>query len=355
MDIESISNFTSIAIASFLGIHFLFSATRYNRAPTFLGLFLLFTAISVAASELEAMRPLAFLYEGIFALCSPFLFAPILLYYALAITNTLATKGRRFWWVFVPVLPDIVLNITLGPDAQVFQITILLSSLFSLFIYFLIIKELRFHNEKLLKQFSAIEDKKLRWLKFLVAVNIGFTALWLLDDSLVLALGENVVSISLAAISMIATLITILWIGFAGLRQVPIFDAHDEPEEEIEEESTEATPDLLLKFERIVNQITNEKLYLDHDLSLGRLAAKLEVRNKELSQIINQGFGENFYHFINHFRVEHYKTLVANDANRNLSIDGLATQVGFKSKSTFYAAFKKVEGMTPKQYELGGK
>jgi AraC-like DNA-binding protein len=40
-----------------------------------------------------------------------------------------------------------------------------------------------------------------------------------------------------------------------------------------------------------------------------------------------------------------------NDANySNLSLVGIATDVGFSSKSSFYATFKKHKGVTPTEY-----
>ena len=73
----------------------------------------------------------------------------------------------------------------------------------------------------------------------------------------------------------------------------------------------------------------------------------LNVRPRELSRLINQVDNNNFYHFINALRIQHFKALQADSANRHLSIVGLAREAGFKSKSTFYAAFKKLEGTTP--------
>lgn len=363
MPIEILSDFVSIVIASFLGIHFLFLGTRSNRANTFLGTFLVLTAISVLGSGTDLIpdlhrqiRP----FGRLMALCSSFLFAPILFYYSLAITNSLAAKGKKYLWVFIPAIVDIILHLIFYLQEDFALLSTLASSLFSLVIYYLTIREIKDHNRNILSEFSAIEDKRLSWLKMLVAVNIGFTILWLLDDSLFWVLGGNPVSDVLAAISLFATLITVLWIGFAGLRQNPIYapppylKGKEELEPKLEAEGATMV-DAELRLAEVSQLMEAERMYLDHDLSLTSLARKLGFKNKELSQIINQGFGENFYHYVNRFRVQHFKAMMQDEAFRNMSIDGLSSECGFKSKSTFYAAFKKVEGMTPKQYELRQK
>ena len=71
--------------------------------------------------------------------------------------------------------------------------------------------------------------------------------------------------------------------------------------------------------------------------------------------MINEHSKTNFYQFINGFRVSEFKMLMQSPKAQQLSILGLAEEAGFSSKSTFYTAFKAVEGVTPKQYELSLK
>ena len=78
---------------------------------------------------------------------------------------------------------------------------------------------------------------------------------------------------------------------------------------------------------------------------------KLEVKEKELSRLINECGDVNFYQFINKYRIEKFKELIQSPNAHHFTLLGLATEAGFSSKSTFYDAFKKMEGMTPKQFE----
>ena len=98
-----------------------------------------------------------------------------------------------------------------------------------------------------------------------------------------------------------------------------------------------------------------EKPYLNSDLTLRDLAALLDLPPNYMSQLLNEGFDKNFSEFVNTYRLETFKTMVASPANRHLTILGLAYEAGFSSKTVFNTFFKKMMGKTPKAYwERGG-
>ncbi|MEO0723125.1 MAG: helix-turn-helix domain-containing protein, partial [Bacteroidota bacterium] len=66
---------------------------------------------------------------------------------------------------------------------------------------------------------------------------------------------------------------------------------------------------------------------------------------------INLELGLKFYELTNHYRIEAAKQHLQATTDKSLSMEQLAYQLGYKSKSTFYNAFKKAEGMTPRQYQ----
>ena len=226
----------------------------------------------------------------------------------------------------------------------------LLSFPYSLFIFWLILKQLKHHNHNVLSLFSSIEDKELNWLKHLILVNIGFIIIWIIDDSLFLIIGENMASNFISDISLIATLITIVWIGFSGTKQPLIFETAPKTTVEIKPLPISTSDELT--FIQIKTKIEQEKLFTNIDLSLKELAISVKLRDKELSRIINQCYGNNFFHFINTYRITYFKELIKDPKNKSLSIVGVSMQAGFKSKSTFYTAFKKIEGKTPKEFEI---
>lgn len=96
-----------------------------------------------------------------------------------------------------------------------------------------------------------------------------------------------------------------------------------------------------------------ESPFLNPKLSLRSLAEQVDIHPNQLSWLLNKYLGKNFNEFINHKRIEHFKILVRDPANAHISIAGLAYESGFNSKTVFNTTFKKVTGMTPKQYQKG--
>ncbi len=93
-----------------------------------------------------------------------------------------------------------------------------------------------------------------------------------------------------------------------------------------------------------------EKPFTDTELTLPKLAERMGISAHHLSQIINERLNQNFFDFINAHRIEEAKRQLLDPKKKHLSILGIAEEVGFNSKSTFNAAFKKHAGMTPSEW-----
>jgi AraC-like DNA-binding protein len=93
-----------------------------------------------------------------------------------------------------------------------------------------------------------------------------------------------------------------------------------------------------------------EKMYLDNDLNLPTLAEKLGIGIHEASFLINETAGDNFYNYINKYRVEEAKRLLASSKMEQLNILGIAFASGFNSKTTFNTTFKRIVGISPSQF-----
>ncbi len=96
--------------------------------------------------------------------------------------------------------------------------------------------------------------------------------------------------------------------------------------------------------------MAEEKPYLQGNLTLRQLAELIDLHPNYLSELLNEQMGKNFSEYINHFRVETFKTLAQQPKNAHLSLLGLAYESGFNSKTAFNTFFKKEIGMTPKQF-----
>lgn len=101
-------------------------------------------------------------------------------------------------------------------------------------------------------------------------------------------------------------------------------------------------------LKKLEQSMTRDRLFRDSDLSLRRLCEHIDETPHAVSQVINESEHDNFFEMINRHRIEEAKReLLADPANSVLNV---AYDVGYNSKSTFNAAFRKITGMTPTQF-----
>jgi len=90
--------------------------------------------------------------------------------------------------------------------------------------------------------------------------------------------------------------------------------------------------------------------YKDQNLTVVKLAKEMGVPSKKLSTVINDTLHTNFNDLINRYRIAAFKEKILSPDSRKYSIAGLAQDIGFSSKASFYRAFKKETGQTPTDY-----
>lgn len=119
--------------------------------------------------------------------------------------------------------------------------------------------------------------------------------------------------------------------------------------EEIEQRKTLLPEKELEKLKNKMQFLmTDEKIYLEPNLTLNDLSRKLGVNSSILSYAINNGFGKNFNDFINEFRINEVKEKLKTSDDSLLNV---AFDCGFNSKATFNRAFKKFTGTSPKEFQ----
>lgn len=144
--------------------------------------------------------------------------------------------------------------------------------------------------------------------------------------------------------------VLVYYLGLVGYKNSdlvpPEFSIKPKPKQ-LKNLTDEVQSDILSKLKIAIDE---DKVHLNPKLSLQELASLISVNDTHLSNSINTYYGENFRAFINKKRVEEVKKCLANDNFNNLTFIGLAKECGFNSEASFYRIFKKVVGITPKQY-----
>jgi len=108
--------------------------------------------------------------------------------------------------------------------------------------------------------------------------------------------------------------------------------------------STEQSDRIAAKVNALMKQ---DKLYLDANLSLQKLANYLAISPNYISQTLNETLSINFFDFVNQWRIEDAKPKII--ANQDTILD-IALAVGFNARSSFYKAFKQNTGKTPSEF-----
>ncbi len=96
--------------------------------------------------------------------------------------------------------------------------------------------------------------------------------------------------------------------------------------------------------------ITKEKLYLQNDISINDIAKKLNSNRTYLSRAINKKLNMNFIAYINDLRIQEAVRGISTGKFKNLTIEGIASEVGFNNRVSFNSAFKKYTGVSPSYF-----
>ena len=239
---------------------------------------------------------------------------------------------------------------------------ILLANAFSMY-YLLRIKNLlKKHMVRVEAYYSSVENKLLDWLRMIIYVLL----IIIINDTLFIIIQQGlkpdmdflygaleIIYVVQSAINMLVT----YWIAFYGMRQYTISMESVDLDTFIEEvklpirsESNE-TKEFDEIYEQLVSFIYESKDFTNEELTIVDLANAMNMHYRKLSKIINQVAECNFNHFINRFRVEEAKRIMKDtDRMASQTLEVLGQEVGFKSPSSFYNAFKKFEGQTPAKY-----
>ncbi|MBB5644648.1 Crp/Fnr family transcriptional regulator [Pedobacter cryoconitis] len=101
----------------------------------------------------------------------------------------------------------------------------------------------------------------------------------------------------------------------------------------------------------IVTYMEQERPFLQKKLSINQLSLKLKITPHLLSYLLNVYFKQNFNHFVNTYRIQYVlNQFLIKNSIKQYSLDGLGSESGFSSRSSFFSEFKKYTGVTPLLY-----
>ena len=154
------------------------------------------------------------------------------------------------------------------------------------------------------------------------------------------------------------------WVAYRGIYQFKLAEekfeirekrAHSELKRETfpsmpkKEITPEENPNIYLS--RLNQLMKVQHLYRDPAVNRDQIAEKLGISSGYFSQVFNQNFKGNFSEYLNNWRVEDVKQMLADPEFNQYSLVAIGYEAGFKSKSNFYSVFKRATGLTPSAYK----
>jgi AraC-like DNA-binding protein len=205
------------------------------------------------------------------------------------------------------------------------------------------------HMRRVRDLFSNIEDKTLSWVRWVVLI---LSAAWIWG---VAKSGNSVLGMAPVWQEVVASALEVLWVGalaFFGVLQQPVFGERPITAGAAPKYSRSALD--ADRMDRIAEKLRQamqvDKLFADPSLSLRALSDRIGASENYISQTLNERLGRNFFDFVNAARIEEAKALLSRQESTVLEV---AMAVGFNSRSTFNAAFRKHAGCPPSAFRDG--
>jgi AraC-like DNA-binding protein len=152
-----------------------------------------------------------------------------------------------------------------------------------------------------------------------------------------------------------AGLIFLCWLVLKAMHSPNLFSGIDSGLQLAKNLAKKNDADKSIKLEnpeikKLKDYMAEKEPYLDASLSMHDLATELDIQVRELSVLINHQLNQNFFDFVNEYRINKAKEFLQDPNKKDLTILEILYEVGFNSKSSFNTAFKKYTNFTPTQY-----
>ena len=325
----------------FLSSYFAFIVKPKSRANYFLSALLLVVSVRVTKSVFLIFYPdisNVFIQVGLSA-CA--LIGPFLYLYVRTVTSDSKLHRDDWLWHVVPVIVIMVSISYFYPYWQnrsmwrlksfpSFGLVLYTQWLVYILISFFTIKK---PVKKLFSRQGKLDDQEI-WLTTVVT---GVAIIWLAYNTVY----YTSYVVGALSFSFVFYLSLLFWI-FKRKKASVFFE---KPVKYANKKiSAKEARTLAAQLERVLDQQT---LYRDPALKLSDVAHRLEVTPHYLSQYLNDNLGKSFSSCINEYRVNAAEAML--NTHHQLTLEAIGYECGFKSKSAFYAAFKKFKGVTPAQ------
>jgi len=103
-------------------------------------------------------------------------------------------------------------------------------------------------------------------------------------------------------------------------------------------------------FNTLVEYIKTNKPYLEPNCNIQSVSHKTGIPLHYLSHVLNNKIKRNFPEFINEYRVKQAKQILKSEYSKKITLEAIAYECGYGSKTSFNRSFKKCTNLTPSEY-----
>ncbi|WP_420570838.1 helix-turn-helix domain-containing protein [Kordia sp.] len=343
----------SVIIGYFVSISLITTSFYKSRANNYLALSL-FLIANLTLIEWLGLKTLHIVVEIFTLFRLDFLCAATLFTYFLIQIEHPLLKRRRHKWLYFPFLGSVILEASLflfdlyGSiyDIIIFYIKDFASIGFNIFLIF--------WGRKLINKSTSISENKKRWLLRLNLFIIGIITIWIMNRIEIYIFNSTYTSYIL----WIGMCLFLWWVLYYGVFKLQVISQKEEIHNYLASIKTTTTKTKSkikdTTTSKVITQLyklmEEEELYKNPLLSRLDLASRLDTSESYLSQIINQEINKSIIQFVNEYRIKAAKNLLQDPVFNKYSIEAIGMEVGFKSKSAFYSAFKMSLEMSPGAY-----
>ena len=211
-----------------------------------------------------------------------------------------------------------------------------------LFFAFLNIRKHQLQRKRNLQEITS--KVPVKWLYFIVLGYFGVWLFWGINFTVFIFTGRSYELLSMIAkVTILSYSAAMVW---NGLKDPHLLTSPGNGSRWKKLAHTKM--EIRRHFNHVLDYMKNERPYLNPELTIVSLAEQLNMSERHLSLLINSSSYGNFNEFVNSYRIEDARQLMIQ--NKDITILEILYEVGFNSKSAFYAAFKKAIGVTPTHY-----
>lgn len=207
-------------------------------------------------------------------------------------------------------------------------------------------RQFRQKNATLADQENAV---LIRWLRVFLFSMTVLVVFWIFSLTAPHFINEPA-NFSFYYPTEVLLVVLIYWIGFAGYYRTRVIHVPMPKPTVMSVSEPLSEQEILQCIAALKTAMETKKLYLDPELTVGKVAAHLQTSPKTISAVLNQHIRKGFNEFVNEHRIGEVKRQLLNPENRHLTITGIALECGFNSQATFQRVFKTAVGLTPKAF-----